>query len=805
MSNSDGSPELFRLIVERPNADLAIDIRDAFDRVLAAPLTVPLAEHCPTSVDVQDTSRGSQIELNVPRGLYVVRSTLGSETSEQVVRVSGETKIAAPNPAQATSAAYQGAASSHEYYSYPAAEHSRKPTTEALGKADFTNSWLFLFVRARDRQSYAESVKDLDGLDTAAAQSHLETPRGDVLWLLEHAEIHDDGWLAVSAAAPSGDYLLHDLSDPPRTIPIQLYPGWQTQLFFTFDRRLLPATQCEFFSRRERGFLPNDDWARAADLGLSVLVSGRGAVPADVRRVMLGEKFENPMLGLIAAWLALRDSNTPEELSGQVLANLDALLPDSPDVQVLRIAHARRYGGKLSLPPIRRTPLLQIAAGELIRAAAEQPWLLADENILDDVSARMYSDSAFTSWRPIEKELPAALRLAISERRLRIEMFNAPASLRRFDLAEMAADESNSEDTLMEKNPDAWLPEALAEVIEMQARRTRDSVADAPLDIAGMAKRTGVTPKAVKLGLSTTPLENRQIALSLSDTPSAEGLIEDAANQVVDATVYLARTLIAAGASLAYGGDFRKNGYTTLLVELIKTYNQTATRPPQSLHSYLGAPIPLGDFPAGWPLLLHHLVHSPDMARDAIVPPPTESERHPSSLYFSDMRRLMAKHTAARIILGGQTEPRTVAQGPGYGGRYPGIVEEAWRTLEAGQPLYVLGGFGGAAGLVADLLEGKPTPPRLQDATFAGSLLFQKNAADIDADPYREKLGLPRRMEDLAQQVCQFAQPRLASNEDSVAWNGLTLEENRRLWRTRDLTLLTSLVMRGLQTVMRGV
>ena len=42
-----------------------------------------------------------------------------------------------------------------------------------------------------------------------------------------------------------------------------------------------------------------------------------------------------------------------------------------------------------------------------------------------------------------------------------------------------------------------------------------------------------------------------------------------------------------------------------------------------------------------------------------------------------------------------------------YSGRIPGVVEEALVSLEAGQPLYVIGAFGGAARLVVDLLEGR--------------------------------------------------------------------------------------------------
>ena len=309
----------------------------------------------------------------------------------------------------------------------------------------------------------------------------------------------------------------------------------------------------------------------------------------------------------------------------------------------------------------------------------------------------------------------------------------------------------------------------------------------------------------------TSPLEGLQVAMSLSDSPDIDGPEGFTAEHVRDATIYLARSLISAGAAIAYGGDFRKNGFTWLLADLIQGYNQTAAKSAEFLHSYLGAPLKLKDMPDGLPLTVHHLVEEteakPDVRPDALLPPPSDKEHHPDALYFSDMRQVMAKHTFARIVLGGAAIPRTDT-GPGYGGRFPGVVEEAWRTLEVGKPLYVVGGFGGAAALVADLLEGGPIPDRLYDKTWLdkkweGAATFQQTAKAIDADPYCKKLGLPKRMEDLAKAVTKLAKPRLATDAASLKWNGLTVDENRRLLRTRDPVIIASLVLKGLLNVAR--
>ena len=136
-----------------------------------------------------------------------------------------------------------------------------------------------------------------------------------------------------------------------------------------------------------------------------------------------------------------------------------------------------------------------------------------------------------------------------------------------------------------------------------------------------------------------------------------------------------------------------------MLSELIAGYNQTALEEGDYLHSYLAAHRGVEDAP-DVPITVHSLADPNDVGADAMLP---RKVAEAEALYYCDMRRVMAKHTDARIVMGGNAAPKPVDP-KGYGGRYPGIVEEAGRTLEADKPLYVLGGLGGAAALVAELL-----------------------------------------------------------------------------------------------------
>lgn len=293
------------------------------------------------------------------------------------------------------------------------------------------------------------------------------------------------------------------------------------------------------------------------------------------------------------------------------------------------------------------------------------------------------------------------------------------------------------------------------------------------------------------------PLTGQRVAMSLSDAvmEKTKGHIQC---HVVDATVDLARALIGAGAAIGYGGDFRLTGYTRLLSELVRAYKQTADDDGAYLHSYLAATSSWDDVPADFQATVHALGES----EHAMVPVPADTRVSPAlrALCVSDMRRMMAKDCTARVLLGGQSHPAKNGSTAGYGGRYPGIVEEAWWTLRAATPLFVAGGFGGAAALVADLVEQMEIPLLLRDETFQGDeySAFRERAAAIDANEFRLKLSLPESMTALAESLRAMLKERLSSDDASRNWNGLTVAENHELYRSDDPITITSLVMRGL-------
>jgi hypothetical protein len=355
------------------------------------------------------------------------------------------------------------------------------------------------------------------------------------------------------------------------------------------------------------------------------------------------------------------------------------------------------------------------------------------------------------------------------------------------ELLDLPALRSRNEEVVVVLHPDPELPFHERALLEEADKRIRT-----------------ITPTTAFSGpfgrASRAPLDGWQVALSLSDTPSVQGLDGVHADHVHDATVFLARALLSAGAAIAYGGDFRRLGYTELLAQLVLAYNQTARKPADQLHSYLAAQMKRPDS-FTYAHTAHHLGRYGSSRHEARLPMPglDDSLPHHPSLYFSDMRRVMEKHTTARVVLSGNVKPES-AHDEGYKGRYPGVVEEAWRALQAGHPLYVVGGFGGAARLVADILENDELPRELDEATWNNKPAWNQLVATLDSDPAVAMLELPRTQMELAAAVRACGKPFLADDAAALKWNGLTLDENRTLFRTRDTLTIASLVLKGLIT-----
>ncbi|MEM9383950.1 MAG: CHAT domain-containing protein [Pseudomonadota bacterium] len=365
------------------------------------------------------------------------------------------------------------------------------------------------------------------------------------------------------------------------------------------------------------------------------------------------------------------------------------------------------------------------------------------------------------------------------------------------ELLDLASDRVRSASTRLILHPDPELPRPERSVLSAADRRLAlltPTTAYRRLDFAS-GKRTEDEQLVESLA-------NLNVGMSLSDNPDTDnrdGVIQE---HMHDAITYTARCLLSAGASIGYGGDFRRLGFTEQLVQLTHAYAQNAPTPVKWLNSYLASNTSIEEADPDWAFDAHSVADDDKRSNPLPWPQATGDEQVPPALYYSEMRAFMARQLDAAVMIGGAPAPRLSNREAGYGGLYPGIVEEAWQMLLLKKPVYAVGGFGGAASMLAQVMAGENCPKELQAAFWTDrSQYFAKRSRAISCSPYLRSLGLPASMEELAERIRELTKRYRKPEVGVYAPNGLSPSENNRLRYSTDPAEIASLIMRGLLRV----
>jgi hypothetical protein len=296
------------------------------------------------------------------------------------------------------------------------------------------------------------------------------------------------------------------------------------------------------------------------------------------------------------------------------------------------------------------------------------------------------------------------------------------------------------------------------------------------------------------------PLAGLRVGVSVSGSGedlARRGFTESGLNRL---TVRLSRALLAEGAALAFGHDWREGGVMEAIASIAFDYRLPAA--PQEVGPAIVNLIPWPDVASATdPTLLARLARlvevTPALLPEELRPleaqalaagPSSPTWRYLRARGLTHLRRRLAERCHARVALGGRLS--------GFDGRLPGIVEEVFFTCAAARPVYLAGLLGGAAEILgAILVNGRP------------------------ADDLRRALERPE-MQPLAEIYARHATPSAEGVRDSdlnlpaiaaflagdgshaaLAGNGLTREQNLALLSTDLEEQVTSLVVLGLRRV----
>lgn len=273
-------------------------------------------------------------------------------------------------------------------------------------------------------------------------------------------------------------------------------------------------------------------------------------------------------------------------------------------------------------------------------------------------------------------------------------------------------------------------------------------------------------------------LRETRLGVSVSDSADLQrlGLSQRHAELAIGE---IARAVLVNGGSLVYGGRVKPSGFTQFLMHEVRRYG----RNPGALILCLAAPehrklsraeldtldrelgsrgtvVCLDE--SGTPIKAILRTKAP--SADPIQDQPTRQAS------YTSLRRYLGEVTNARVILGGQLAA--------FQGAMPGLIEEAITAVRSSQPLFVAGGFGGAAALVAHALA-------------IDNLRWAPN-------------GFPARPAD--NRIDESIQ-QLKSTADRSQWTvarcGLTLAERQQLAASHRPREIASLLVRGLTRIAR--
>ena len=291
----------------------------------------------------------------------------------------------------------------------------------------------------------------------------------------------------------------------------------------------------------------------------------------------------------------------------------------------------------------------------------------------------------------------------------------------------------------------------------------------------------------------------------------------------------LAGPMARGGANLAYAGHWRESeeNFTYDLLQLISAERDeqhfastTSGVPVGWLYNHLAWPLYLLVTPqieAQWINCCRIIritqalagIPAATQAPDPITVPGADAVALNSAVVLSAMRKLVTigmsleipgmpgdrypkvPALSARVLLGGKTR--------GYSGFLPGLFEEALLACEHQVPLYILGGFGGSAGVLSDALlasKGQRSPEFTAVWHEHHTPQVKRLGAFAQANPQALAAGIRT-----TRSALDALYERIEAARGSLALQlrtGLSEDETRELMTTIDIRRAVYLCLKGI-------
>jgi hypothetical protein len=390
--------------------------RETPKRILSIDTGLPTAEIFIIDGDNNVVARGVQsMQQELPAGIYKVRFRLGNTVADKLFELPiGEgpytppdlpdVPLMSPVPLNATA-------------NYPQSLMSGIASTwsNTVHVSHGSGSRVFLFV---------DAPSDSSQPITAGAVT-LRTFMGVEIASLSQG-VSDQGCYGCTIEVDPGGYIVQVQGGDSLAVEQAVYTtsGLQTQVFMP----VLPGKQgsipdlsaCAVLMSPVRyGFRPDSQSFKWAEAARKTLASGRlGVTPAQQLRGMqavgphdpmiegmLAGKFLSPMLGIYGAHLmAAQNNSLNDDLIREIVANLNILVGDLPDVTSLRLYLGDPSSLTLSYP---FPPMLAASWALIVKHSSDRQDLVPTGSFSANIAGSLWGSGAWLGWKATEVQAAA--------------------------------------------------------------------------------------------------------------------------------------------------------------------------------------------------------------------------------------------------------------------------------------------------------------------------------------------------------------------------------------------------------------
>ncbi len=352
-----------------------------------------MAEVTIISGNLEAVAKGAGFcRFQLPGGIYMVRIRSGESMIEEGPLLLNADQTIRPDwsPMTTGDAPTERSANHHEYQMVPAEQISRSPIAFGSGAG------LLLFVRRsegdQDWETPSISVRDRRGREIAS----LDSP---------HAVTNPQAqYSALSLLLDPGYYRIHSEADPATEMGVWLpkpsSTEWQTQVFITDspERPGFALGECSMLmSPLTLGFVASSPEAMLAEQARQALLDGQRRMHDDFVKSVAWGKGNNPLLGIAALIMLLRQSERQQDSIDAILRNTTELLgEDMPDVQVLR---AFGTNIPISQDRLKFPPIFAGVSRHLPEANESRVALIERQGLFAKAAPWMVPTRLWTVWR----------------------------------------------------------------------------------------------------------------------------------------------------------------------------------------------------------------------------------------------------------------------------------------------------------------------------------------------------------------------------------------------------------------------